>query len=605
MGLLNLRQGGLSWVGNLTVTGLTTWNAPVTNGTAQNFSVTGTNLFANGGFALGIQLWGDTLTLNTSLAIGAASSWSNNTNGTSTFTGAGSITNNNTITAINPGNISIQVPFTNNATLTKSSGGGNITFTNSFNNTVTTGVLNSNSTAINLQGGGTNDGSFNIATTINIDSGSTYNLSSTSTTSGAGVLSIINSSTLSTTGVVTISSQLNLTLGSLTLGGNLTMTGLTLWNAPSTSGTVENFSITGVGSLLANGGFDLGIRLWGDTLTLDVPLVINGVSSWSNNTNGTTTFSGGSTISNNSTITAINPGNISVQIPFFNNATLTKSSGGGNITFTSVFNNAVTTGILNSNSTAINLQGGGNNDGTFNIATNINIDSGSTFNLTPTSTTTGAGSINIINGSTLNTTGLVTIASQLNLVLGSLTQGNDLTVSGLTLWSPPSTSGTAQNFSITGSGSFFANGGFNLGAPLWADTLTLAVPLVIGAASTWTNNTNGTATISGGGNIVNNSTITANNPGVIDIALAFTNNATLTKAAGNGSLTLSSTFTNSITTGVVNANIATIDLTGGGTNDGVFNIAAIININSGSTYTQSSTGTTAGAGWLQIINGST
>ena len=52
-----------------------------------------------------------------------------------------------------------------------SAGGGELVFLGTFDNSVGTGVLNSNSTVIRLSGGGTNDGSFNIATLINVDGG--------------------------------------------------------------------------------------------------------------------------------------------------------------------------------------------------------------------------------------------------------------------------------------------------------------------------------------------------------------------------------------------------------------------------------------------------
>ena len=137
------------------------------------------------------------------------------------------------------------------------------------------------------------------------------------------------------------------------MGGDLTVTGVTTWAAPSTSATVQNSSITGAGSFLANGGFNLAITLYNDTLTLDVPLVIGGASSWSDNTNGTTTISGLGNITNNNTINAVNPGPIVIAVPFTNNATLSKIGGGGHLNFNNTFDNTVTTGVVNVNNSLI------------------------------------------------------------------------------------------------------------------------------------------------------------------------------------------------------------------------------------------------------------
>ena len=117
----------------------------------------------------------------------------------------------------------------------------------------------------------------------------------------------------------------------------MTVTGLTTWIPPSNSSSAQDFSINGAGQLLANGGFTLDASLYNDTLTLDVGLTIGASSSWSNNTNGIVTISGTGNIINNGTITVVNPGNIFTNVTFTNNATLTKSSGNGNL----VFNNTV------------------------------------------------------------------------------------------------------------------------------------------------------------------------------------------------------------------------------------------------------------------------
>ena len=196
-GSLELTGGTLTGLGNITVTGLTTWN------TAGNFSTTtidgpGATLFAQGGFAIGASVDDATLVLNRTLDIGVGSNanWLLNINdGPYFINGSGDIVNRGSVDAKNTDVLNVDVPFTNDTTgiVTKSAGNGNLRFNFTFDNA---GLVDANFNIIELDGGGTHTGTFNIAANLDLEGGPhTFNAGSvngTGTLQNTGASSTFN-----------------------------------------------------------------------------------------------------------------------------------------------------------------------------------------------------------------------------------------------------------------------------------------------------------------------------------------------------------------------------------------------------------------------------
>ena len=148
-----------------------------------------------------------------------------------------------------------------------------------------------------------------------------------------------------------------------------------------------------------------------------------------------------------------------------------------------------------------------------------------------------------------------------------MTGSGNVMVAGLTDWA-------GNNTTIDGTGTLFANGGFDINAG-GGTNRTLGRLIEVGAASTWTNSFASTVFNSGGGIIRNlgGNTITATNTVDLTLNVAFDNLGTFEQTAA-GSLIVNGTLTNSnpsiidVQAGQVLVNTAftnsgTIDLTGG------------------------------------------
>ena len=141
--------------------------------------------------------------------------------------------------------------------------------------------------------------------------------------------------------------------------------------------------------------------------------------------------------------------------------------------------------------------------------------------------------------------GIANFSGNLDLREGSFFSNGDVTVAGLTTWNPTDNGSPALNFDLTGSGSFFANGGFDLGNNLNNDTLTLDKLLFIGGPSLWQDFGAAGSVVSGSGILVNGSILDVQNQAQLDIGVAVTNNGEIEKSFGAGLLS----FTNFLTMG--------------------------------------------------------
>jgi filamentous hemagglutinin family protein len=163
------------------------------------------------------------------------------------------------------------------------------------------------------------------------------------------------------------------------------------------------------------------------------------------------------------------------------------------------------------------------------------------------STNTGSGSLiviapdaaignDLVAGTASVTTGAASFSGNLNLYQGTFTSTGDVTVQGKTTWNPFSFSSLGDDFALLGSGLFFANGGFDLGSNLNNDTLTLDKFVVVGGTSIW--NTSATATISGGGGILNNGDTFSVGTGQQIFDVVVTNNNLINKVVDSTGLLL-------------------------------------------------------------------
>ena len=405
--------------------------------------------------------------------------------------------------------------------------------------------------------------------------------------------------------------------GTLTGAGDITVNGLTSWTNPSTIGGGPS------ATLFANGGLDL-FHVSSSNWILNRALELGGNSNWlTTGISGVRILSGSGSITNNAVLTLVpfDPGSqsearrLQVQVPFTNTATGTVTKNGGNVgaDFQMTFDNAGT--VNGDDAQFLRLSGGGTHTGDFSTASggilqfsgtpvfNSGVDftgagtveflsgtstlaTGVTYNLSGTTIVSGAtvnfdssgitslGSLTVSSGTANLNTGNAQTLTTLSVSGGTLQGADDITVSGLTSWTNPST--------IGGSGTLFANGGldlFHVSSSNWI----LDRALELGGNSNWlTTGISAVRILSGTGSITNNAVLTLVpfDPGTqtearrLQVQVPFTNTATgtVTKNGGNVGADFQMTFDNA---GTVNGDDAQfLRLSGGGTHTGDFSTAS-------------------------------
>jgi hypothetical protein len=228
--------------------------------------------------------------------------------------------------------------------------------------------------------------------TVTHTSGNTENIHSL-TTGGTDTLSW-SAGSLNISHASTLSGAVNLSGGTWTGGGNLTLSALLTW----TGGIM-----TGSGTTTANGG----ITLNGTSTTefLDGRTLNNANSqtaAWSG-TNNNIYLEDGAVFNNQagSTFSISNDQNIynsGVIGTFKNSGTLTKSTTTGTTNLYAIFNNPST---VNVNSGTVSLNDGGGDAGSFSIASGATLSfSGGVSQLGSSSTVSGAGTVDFAAGTT-------------------------------------------------------------------------------------------------------------------------------------------------------------------------------------------------------------
>ena len=551
----------------------------------------------------------------------------------------------------------------NLGTFTKSGAATTSTISTLFNNS---GIVNVTSGTLDLSGGGTDVGAIyegsgtvqfgggirTLDATSSITGNALFSSGQTTVNGGAGTgLMTVTGGTATFNGTVT-TSALTQSGGELNGSGTLTVTGL------STLSGVSNYSTeSGPGTTIAQGGATFSESLFGldggRTLQLDGASTATGAGAAINLNNinpttgssdagsGTLTIASGATFNDQTTgsgltISAPSRGgtDTGVTAAVNNLGTFTKSGAATTSTISTLFNNS---GIVNVTSGTLDLSGGGTDVGAIYEGSGTVQFGGGTRTLDATSSITGnalfSGGQTTVNGGA--GTGLMTVTGGTATFNGTVTtsaltqSGGELNGSGtLTVTGLSTLSGVSNYSTESGPGTTIAQGGATFSESLFG--LDGGRTLQLDGASTATgagaainlNNINpttgssdagsGTLTIASGATFNDQTTgsgltISAPSRGGTDtgVTAAVNNLGTFTKSGAATTSTISTLFNNS---GIVNVTSGTLNLTGGGTISGTFNLAigAIAQFNSAFTLNGIATfagGTISGSGPLTIGNG--
>jgi|GEM_PF-2347483 len=467
----------------------------------------------------------------------------------------------------------------NNGTINKTSAG-----TTSFKNggiLNNSGTVNVQSGTLDLASGGTQSGSFVISSgaTLSFSNGM-HQLNST-IFSGNGTIQISGATVNASNASFQSGTTLNLASG--TLGGtSATISGTMNW----TGGTITSLSLNVTGQLNISGASDKFI-------INNARLTNQGTITWS----GTGSIKGGlgATIDNNTTFniqsdtlfTAESGGALTLQ----NNGTINKTSAG-----TTSFKNG---GILNNSGTinvrsgTLDLASGGTQSGSFVISSGATLSFSNGMHQLNSTIFSGNGTIQI-SGATVNASNAsFQSGTTLNLAVGTLS-GTSATINGTMNW-------TGGNISSISSLTIGTTGTLNIG----------------GSNDKGFNGTlynNGNIIISGTGGLIASlvSVIENRSSGVIDIqndasfsqldtnyCFMINNAGTLKKTNGTGTANFN-TKVELHNDGVVQVEKGTINLSGGGTNNGTISVSSGAVLAFGGAYSMSSSSSVSGSGTINF-----
>ena len=459
---ITLTGGTLTGAGALTISSQLNWTGGTLSGTGKK-TVSGK-----------LNLSGDQTLDGTTLETTGATVWTGN----GTFYAQNAAIWNNTST----GTIDLQSDadflygnqstFNNAGTFTKSNGTTtDQSYINSFFNN--TGIVQVKAGTLSLAGGGTNTGNFSIdaAGTLSIIYGADYNFNTGNSITGAGNFNIV-SGTTTVAAASTWSAPVNLINGTLTGTGALTISNQLNWTGGTLGGTGKK-TISGtlnLSGLLYLGGTTLetsGATIW----TGSSPFYAGDGGIWNNTSTGTIDLQNDADFAR--------PWWNDTQATFNNAGTLTKSNGTttDESYISGIFNN---TGTVQVKKGTLNLNGGGNNSGSFSIDAGATLKiTGGTYNFDTGNSVTGAGNFNIDSGGTTTVNVDSTWSAPVNLINGTLTGTGALTISNKLNWSGGILSGTGKK-TVTGT--------LNLNSEypyIYLDGTTLETS----GATVWTGNT--------------------------------------------------------------------------------------------------------------------
>jgi hypothetical protein len=359
--------------------------------------------------------------------------------------------------------------FTGTSTLTLQ----NLTLKNGGTSASGGGVIRVQTGTVNFTNGGTLTGLFSAASgaAFQFTSGS-ESLSDDTAFVGEGLVRVAGA-TLNVEGTSSVQ-NFELTSGSLTGAGNLTVTETMMWSGGTMTGTGSTAIAAGATlALSGNAAKQLGTRVLSNA----------GTVTWTGA--GTLLLSSGAVINNlagalfevqNDTSIAYYSG----ERPTFTNAgTFRKTVGTGTTTIVSAvtFNNSGTVEVL---SGTLAIAAGGSSSGVFTVAAGSAVTFTGSYTLDNGSNLLGAGVARVSTG-TLTVSGSVSVQN-FELTSGSLTGAGTLTVTGTMTWSGGTMSGTGSTAIAAGatlalSGNAAKQLGTrvlsNAGAATWTGTGTL------------------------------------------------------------------------------------------------------------------------------------
>jgi hypothetical protein len=466
-----------------------------------------------------------------------------------------------------------------------------------------------------------------------------------SVTVAGGTNLSLSSGALAITAALTISGNLTMSGGTLSPAATLTVSGAMTW----TGGTIN-----GGGTLTTQGTLALGSASASDTETLSgatldnagsatlsaanfaYGLILNNGAVFDNQSGSSFTLQTDATISSNG-----------VSSPTFKNeGTLTKAEGTGNSPVGCIFNQTGTGSLQVQSGTLQPLNAGGSIAGSVSVASGavLNFNNAGTYNLTASSTLSGAGIIGVTGAAvneagSYNVTGTTSVYSgsanlsgaisslgttvivaggTLNLATGQSLSISTLTISAgtLSVTSPAAltvgTQATWTGGTINGGGTLTTQGTLTLGSASASDIETLNGATLDNAGSATLAVQNGQTNY---GLYLYNGALFDNQPsgsfafqtdaGIVSNGVSsptFKNEGTLTKAAGTAASAIGSIF-NQTGTGSLLARSGTLQLTGGET------FAGTVQATSGGSLTMTaltnlSGGTLTGATWIVGANSS-
>ena len=657
VGTLTQSGGTLLGTGTLTVSGLSTLSGGRESGggttlaaggaafSLTNFSLDGGRTLQLGGTSTAtgtdvqIQLNGSTDPGSGILTIGSGATFNDQT----TSSGLNIIASNfgstdNGATAV----------MNNLGTFTKSGSAVTSTISAIFNNS---GTVNVQSGTLNLSGGGTDVGaSYTGAGTIQFGGGTrTLDAASSITAANATFsngtttingsfsdpgLATLNSGTLTLSGALTVGSM-NETGGVLNGAGTLTVSGLSTLSGGRESG--GGTTIAQGGAAFSSTGFALDggrtLQLGGTSSTAtgtNVNIQLNGGSDPGS---GILTIGSGATFNDQTTSSGLSifassfgGTDTGLTAVMNNQGTFTKSGSAATSTISTTFNNS---GTVNVQSGTLNLSGGGTDVGGSYAGAGTVQFSGTTRTLDSTSSISAANAIFSAGTTTINGTfsdpGLITINGgtmtlSVPLTVGALTESaglltgaGALTVSGSSTLSGGRESGAGTTIAQGGAAftsGFSLDGGrtLQLGGASTATGTSVQIELNGG-----TDPGCGILTIASGATFNDQTTssglsvFASSRTGTDNGATAVMNNqGTLTKSGSAATSTISTTFNNRGYRRIVQN--GTLNLSGGGTISGTFNLAVGAFVQFSSAFVLNGVtaflgGTLSGSGSLTIGNG--
>ena len=486
------------------------------------------------------------------------------------------------------------LPTVNNAGVFRKSAGAGISATPAvFNNT---GTIDVQTGTLSLEGGGTDSGTFTVASGATLQfNGGTHLWQGGVSSSGAGVLKIAWG-TVQADGAVTLSSSTTLYGGTLTGSGLVTFNGPTTWSGGTMSGAGVKRVPAGK-TLAINAGGNGHLYLDGTTLQNQGTISYTGSSYQLYSKNGSileNQASGLVDLQNDWTLFTLHSG----AQPTVNNAGIFRKSAGAGISATpAVFNN---TGTVDVQTGTLSLEGGGTDSGTYTVASGATLQfNGGTHLWQGGVSSNGAGVLKITSG-TVQADGAVTLSSGATLSGGILTGSGLVTFNGPTTWSGGTMSGAGVKqvpagetlaINVSGNGHLYLDG----------TTLQNQGTISYTGSSYQFYNKNGAILenqASGLVDLQNDRTFLISAGGTQP---TINNAGTFRKSAGAGISATPAVFNN---TGTVNVQTGTLSLEGGGTVGGTYDIAsgATIQFNGG-THTLNGVVTSTGAGLLAFASG--